>query len=53
MLPGGEGEISGGGGATNAGNVFTITITWKEDRWSEVKDSISTEDQQTVVEFTL
>lgn len=53
MLPGGDGEISGGGGATTAGNVFTITITWKEDRWSEAKESMSTEDQQTVVEFTL
>tara|TARA_R110000823_G_scaffold147571_1_gene278055 strand:+ start:348 stop:887 length:540 start_codon:yes stop_codon:yes gene_type:complete len=55
MLPGGEGTISGtgGGGATVAGTTFTITITWKEDRWNETKDSMSTEDQQTVVEFTL
>ncbi|WP_186318016.1 type IV pilus modification protein PilV [Marinobacter maritimus] len=53
MLPGGEGAISGGGGATNAGTAFTVTITWKEDRWNETKDSMSTEDQQTVVGFTL
>lgn len=55
MLPGGEGSISGtgGGGATVAGTTFTITITWKEDRWDETAGSMSTEDQQTVVEFTL
>jgi len=53
MLPGGVGTVSGGSGATNAGTAFTITITWKEDRWNESKDSISTEDQQTVFEFTL
>lgn len=53
MLPGGEGAISGGGGPTDAGNAFAITITWKEDRWSETEGAMSTEDQQTVIEFTL
>ncbi|WP_309045742.1 type IV pilus modification protein PilV [Marinobacter sediminicola] len=58
MLPGGEGAISGAGasgagGTTAAGNVFTITITWREDRWDETQGSMSTENQQTVVEFTL
>ena len=53
MLPGGVGTIVGGGGATTAGNIFTITITWSEDRWSDADDSMTTEGQQTVVEFTL
>lgn len=53
MLPGGEGTISGGGGATDVGTAFAITITWSEDRWSEAKSSMTTEVQKTVVEFTL
>lgn len=53
MLPGGVGTISGGAGATTAGNTFTVTITWSEDRWSDAADSMAVETQQTVVEFTL
>jgi len=53
MLPGGVGTITGGGGATTAGNAFTITITWSEDRWNDVADSMATEIQQTTIEFAL
>ncbi|MGX1202525.1 type IV pilus modification protein PilV [Marinobacter sp. MBR-105] len=53
LLPDWKLTIAGGGGPKTAGNVYTITVTWKEDQWSEAKGSMSTEDQQTVIEFTL
>ncbi|MCK7568851.1 type IV pilus modification protein PilV [Marinobacter xestospongiae] len=53
MLPGGEGIIAGGGGATTAGNTFTITILWAESQWDEANGEVQTINQQSTFEFTL
>lgn len=53
MLPGGEGIIAGGGGATTAGNTFTITILWAESQWDEAIGEVQTINQQSTFEFTL
>ncbi len=48
LLPDGEGSITRG-----AGNLFTITVGWKEARWDEDNDARSTDLQQFDVEFSL